>query len=311
MFGILIKHFKNSFHTARILSNNNLFNLIRIFIIRFFYSINSIRNLQKTLFKNLEIKKSSLFESNLDFNETLKNLEENGYYDKIKLQNSTINSLENEINYNNFIPSLKLERDKYPEKLLFENLNDISKITEKYQIKHLVLDYKEKLEKNIFHKIATSDYLKNLAKQYLNSNNIFYNVSIFISIPFSDQEDEKKKFAQYFHYDCDYKKFFKVFIYLNDVDEEGGPHVFLKFSHKNKKFSHLLAERLNDEEIEKSYQRENIIKFVKNKGSMIIEDTFGLHKGETPTKNQRRMLIIEFGNCKSILDNSEKNYFKI
>ncbi len=311
MLVILIKHFKNSFHTSRTLSNKNLFKLIRIFLIRFFYSINFIRNLQKTCFKDLKIQNSSLFKSNLNFNETLENLEENGYYDKIELENSTINLLENEINNYNFIPSLKSERDKYHKKILFKNLDDISKIIEKDKIKHLVLEYKEEFEKDTFHKIATSDYLKNIAKHYLNSDNIFYNISIIISNPLSHSENEKKKFAQYFHYDCDYKKFFKVFIYLNDVNEGAGPHVYLKFSHKNKKFQHILAERISDENIEKSYLRKNIIKFLKNKGSMIIEDTFGLHKGETPTKSQRRMLVYEFGNCKSILDNTYKNYFKI
>ena len=41
---------------------------------------------------------------------------------------------------------------------------------------------------------------------------------------------------------------------------------------------------------------------------MIIEDTFGMHKGETPTKKKRTMLILEYGNSEPIhFSKKEKN----
>ena len=308
---ILIKHFKNSFHVAKSLANNNLYELIRIFIVRFFYSIDKIRNFQKTIFKNQIIENNDLFKLKLNLNETLENLENYGFYDKVEITDSTIGLIKKQINNDSFITKLKLDKSKYFKNPTFESLDEISKFTDREKVKHLVLEYKDNKNKNIFTKLANSDYFKNVAKHYLNTDQIFCNISIFISNPHLYSEQEKKNYAQYFHYDCDYKKFFKVFIYLNDVDEETGPHTFLKYSHKEKKFSHILAERLSDEIIEKFYKKENVVKFIKKKGSVIIEDTFGLHKGETPAKNQRLMLIYEFGNCKPIYLDGDKNFFKI
>ena len=41
-------------------------------------------------------------------------------------------------------------------------------------------------------------------------------------------EQEMKDNAQYYHYDLDFEKFFKVFIYFDDVSKDSGPHSFIK-----------------------------------------------------------------------------------
>tara|TARA_B100000886_G_scaffold307983_1_gene241379 strand:+ start:1146 stop:2087 length:942 start_codon:yes stop_codon:yes gene_type:complete len=308
---ILLKHLRNSFHIAKILSKNNLSEFIRIFIVRFLYSIDFIRNSQKTIFSNSSVENSDLFKSKLNLKETLEHLEETGFYDKAEINENTLNLLNCEVNSTNFSSKIKLDETKNFDDLVFKNLEEISNYSQKENIKHLVLEYKKNQKENIFKKLAKSSYLRDIAKHYLNTEKIYCNLEIFITNPHSFTESEKKKYAQYFHYDCDYKKFFKVFIYLNDVSNESGPHIFLKHSHKRKLFSHIISDRLSDETIKQNYNQENIIKFTKQKGSVIIEDTFGLHKGETPSKKQRLMLIIEFGNSKPIYLNQDRYFFQI
>ena len=49
------------------------------------------------------------------------------------------------------------------------------------------------------------------------------------------------------------------------------------------------------DEILKSYPKEKIKKFLGDKGSIIVEDTFGLHKGFSPKTKSRMMLILIYG----------------
>ena len=65
-----------------------------------------------------------------------------------------------------------------------------------------------------------------------------------------------------------------------------------------------MAERLDDNEIIKSYGKKNIITFVKEPGSIIFEDTYGLHKGDYPKTKNRIMLVLIYGKS------SGTEYFK-
>ena len=81
-------------------------------------------------------------------------------------------------------------------------------------------------------KIIFSEEIINIAKSYLNTSKISVNATFFISNSIETSEEEKYKNAQYFHWDNDFTKFFKMYIYLNDVNYENG-HVFLYQGHTN------------------------------------------------------------------------------
>ena len=117
----------------------------------------------------------------------------------------------------------------------------------------------------------------------------------YISNPVEASDSEKKDNAQFFHYDNDFKKFFKVFLYISDVDKNTGPHSFVQFSHKKKNYKHLFCRRIDDQEIKSFYGDQNIISFDRPKGTLIFEDTFGLHKGTVPKNNSRIVLILVYG----------------
>jgi len=312
---ILLKHFKNSVSTSLILSklNNNKFrflDFLRIFFIRFFFSIPSIRNL--ITIKNIKeeelINNKEFVNKNFKLKDILKQIEINGYFDKLILRKDIIEKIKANINDQNcFLDSKGLnDNENSNNKIEFKNLDELASISKLNKIKHLIVKFKEK--NNHINNNLISESFVNIAKKYLNTNNLTCKIECYISNPLKTNHEEMKKNAQFYHYDCDYKKFLKIFIYLNDVDTESGPHVYIQKTHKKKFFKHILAERINDEEVLKFYGNENQIIFTKDEGSVIIEDTFGLHKGEVPKSKSRYVLIIEYGVGKSILKNDQYFY---
>jgi hypothetical protein len=298
---IFFKHFLNSFHTSRILSKNlKISNFINIFFIRFFFAIPFFRGLLKHSTGRIAyLQGQNFFTKKIDPNLIAKNIKEKGYSDVLSLNKKTLKKIFNEFKNKNFFFDSKNNQEIFLYKnknSSFENILDQSL---KCKMPLITLNFKLKTN-SILKKIATSSIFYNIAKNYLNSRKLTINTHCFISHPLKISEDIKKKNAQYFHYDCDYKKFLKIFIYLTDVDKYSGPHCFIEATHIKKKFKHILAERINDNEILNNYPSKDYKKFIKPKGSVIFEDTFGLHKGSFPKKKSRAVLIFEYGIGKRI-----------
>ena len=301
MLKVLYNHFKNSLHTARILSKNKEIRIIRFFIIfyiRFFYSFSFLRNLIKSstnqTSKNYNI---SSFEKSENINDIVSKINNHGYYINL-IKKEKFNEIYKLIK----IDDLELKSKSFTKEVNYDlkqkntkRLNDIINTSLKEQISFLPFELKIKKNTNIY-KLVMDGYLKEIASAYLNSSLLTVKTELFIS-NHVQQIDEitKKNNAQYYHYDCDYKKFLKVFIYLNEVDEFNGPHSFVINTHKSKKIEHLVAERLDDDEVIKKYGKQKIINFQGPQGTIIFEDTFGLHKGTFPISGSRAVLIIEYG----------------
>ncbi len=314
-FMILFKHFKNSISTSITLSkiNNNKYKFldsVRIFFIRFFFSIPRIRNLIKSKNVNSDdiINGKKFVNGNFSTREILNKIESKGYFDELNFPKSVIEKIKENINDKNcFLDTKGFNlKDKNTSKLQFKNLDELAFYSMSNKIKHLIVKFKDQI--NFINSDIALDPFVNIAKKYLNSEKVTCKVECYISNPFQSNEYEMKKNAQYYHYDCDYKKFLKIFIYLNDVDIDSGPHVYIEKTHKKKIFKHILAERINDDEINKFYGFSNQKIFTKNEGSIIIEDTFGLHKGVVPKSKSRYVLILEYGSGKSILKNDQYFY---
>jgi hypothetical protein len=101
----------------------------------------------------------------------------------------------------------------------------------------------------------------------------------------------------------------KMFIYLNDVDSESGPHGFVRGSQNDAFVNAALQEsplgrpqhartlistqRWSDAEVRAVFpDRETY--HIGRKGTAFLEDTRGFHKATRPTKGIRKMLTIEW-----------------
>lgn len=100
--------------------------------------------------------------------------------------------------------------------------------------------------------------------------------------------------AQLFHYDLDTLRWLKVFYYLNDIDEEHGPHVYVEGTHrpgaKSAEMLQRLYERLPDEEFE--HDRHGPVRTAcGSAGTVIIGDTRCFHKGLNVHKGHRLLFF--------------------
>jgi len=109
-----------------------------------------------------------------------------------------------------------------------------------------------------------------------------------------------KQAAQFWHFDMDRIKWLKFFIYLTDVGPENGPHSFVEGSHRTGGISRSLLHkgysRLTDEEVNSNYPAERFVEFTAPRGTILAEDTRGLHKGKHVTSGDRLMLQLQFSN---------------
>ncbi len=150
------------------------------------------------------------------------------------------------------------------------------------------------LEIEEINKIIFNKDIINIVKSYLKCEPIFLSSQIWWSFPYYDHNNKhtnppNNEFG--FHYDVDDFRFLKFFIYLSDVSDLNGPHVYIKNSGK-KTLNEYLDRRITDEEAQTRYKH-RIINLTGKSGTSFIEDTSFYHKGTNPLiKNGRCILQI-------------------
>ena len=152
------------------------------------------------------------------------------------------------------------------------------------------------IENSLINQVTNSIFLKDIASNYFEAEAIFDHAQISIVTDYKKIAD--KNSAQYYHFDLDKPKWLKFFIYLNNVNLDRGPHSFIPKTHKNSGININIRSqgysRIEDSEIRKYYAEEII--FAHNKGTCIIEDTRGLHKGYNCKKGYRCLINIQYSN---------------
>jgi ectoine hydroxylase-related dioxygenase (phytanoyl-CoA dioxygenase family) len=95
-------------------------------------------------------------------------------------------------------------------------------------------------------------------------------------------------------------RWLKFFIYLTDVDTDNGPHSFIAGSHRTGGIPPSLLRkgyvRLTDGEVREQYPAEDFIEFTGARGTVLAEDTRGLHKGKHVARGDRLVLQLQFSN---------------
>ena len=97
---------------------------------------------------------------------------------------------------------------------------------------------------------------------------------------------------QGFHRDCDDWRFIKVFVYLTDVDEAAGPHVYI--SGTQHEHCSMRLQPYSDDEIASRYGAARTSSVVGPAGTGFAVDTRGIHKGMVPTQKPRLLLQIQY-----------------
>ena len=137
-----------------------------------------------------------------------------------------------------------------------------------------------------------------LAQEYLGTFPVADVLSMWWHTNFSNIADSEA--AQLFHFDMDRPKWLKIFIYLTDVGDTNGAHNFVQGSHQTGAIPKDILERgyvrISDKEVAQRFGANKIIPFTGPKGTIIVEDTRGLHKGAVVSTEPRLMLQLQLSN---------------
>jgi hypothetical protein len=118
--------------------------------------------------------------------------------------------------------------------------------------------------------------------------------------------------AEKFHRDVDDWRFLKLFVYLTDVGDKQGPHIYVQASADTEQL--LDIRRYEDAEVISAFGNNAILTNTGNAGEAFFENTFGIHKGQ-PVEAGRRLLFqvvyslvpLPYGPRRPILALSEGN----
>ena len=156
------------------------------------------------------------------------------------------------------------------------------------------------LSTNIVQELISDTSIIDFAQKYLGAAPILDLIAMWWHTTFSDLPD--KQAAQWFHYDMDRVKWIKFFFYLTDVDSNSGPHTFVPKTHRRFGIPFKLRRkgytRLSDLEVEEFLPSRNWKEFVGKRGTLIVEDTRGLHKGKHCKSGDRLLFQLEFTTSK-------------
>lgn len=291
--------FKNLFKLL-----NFLLSLIKFKIFNIVNTENEFKFFQKLFFKsggnsiyliNLILKKSKKkFINNNDFF----NVDLNNFDNQKKIKEEGYLFLNNVFS-NKFIENLKnkIEKcdgmykgDNLEKNRFIDKLNKEQPLNTKYSYNSNSLIKIEEIQK-----IVTDQNLLNFVQEYLGSFPVIDIVTSWWSFP-SEKPDANA--AQYWHFDLDRPKWLKVFIFLTDVSEKNGPHEFISKSHRAKGIPNNIRtrgyKRVDDLLINETFKDSQKIKFIGNKGSVLFEDTIGMHKGNKVIEKNRLVLQIQY-----------------
>ncbi|MFY7776783.1 MAG: phytanoyl-CoA dioxygenase family protein [Elstera sp.] len=101
--------------------------------------------------------------------------------------------------------------------------------------------------------------------------------------------DGTPEHAEQFHRDVDDWAFYKFFLYLTDVDERCGPHIYVPGSHD--RASHLDIRRYTEQEAAELGDEKH---FTGPAGSCFLENTYGLHRGLPPLDRPRLIFQVTY-----------------
>jgi hypothetical protein len=98
--------------------------------------------------------------------------------------------------------------------------------------------------------------------------------------------------VQRFHRDPDDWRFVKLFVYLTDVDENSGPHVYVQGSHRTD--IELRARSYDLARIERAFGPDAVQTVTGPRGTAFMADTAGIHMGRPPSDRPRLMLVAQY-----------------
>jgi hypothetical protein len=127
-----------------------------------------------------------------------------------------------------------------------------------------------------------------LAARYLGCKPTLSSLGIRWSLPGGRTPSD----IQHFHRDVDDWRFIKVFVYLTDVAENGGPHTYVVGSHRTT--GRMRVRAYDREDVSRRYGAQNVQAITGPAGTSFVADTYGIHMGSVPAEQPRLILQAQY-----------------
>jgi len=159
--------------------------------------------------------------------------------------------------------------------------------------------------KDAFFQYSLNQTLLSIVFKYFNGDCRIVDIQLAKTI--SDPNSKRnREFSQRWHRDPNTRSVLKIFTYFSDVEKENGPFEFIQSTHNKNKLSPIDGPKSSKlfggsfypgQEVISNYLNNNAEKvrsFTGKKGSVIIADTSGLHRGGFAKKGYRIMSTFTF-----------------
>lgn len=165
---------------------------------------------------------------------------------------------------------------------------------------------------NVFARFALQKTLTDIAKGYFGMSVKLCYYDAWVNLPRKDPSTH----SQLWHRDPEDLKTLKVFLYLVDVDERNGAFSYVPQTHKVGRLSKAQPDildysggnqRSSDEQMVKSVPREAWMTCTGKKGTLILADTSGFHKGGHCTDRERVLFTCTYTSLASKSKNCMAN----
>ena len=164
------------------------------------------------------------------------------------------------------------------------------------------------LNGNYFEKVLECDavlavqrdpLLQDIAAHYLGGQARLSSTRIWWTFPTKRASEAEKRLASQdeYHFDLLDWRMLKFFFHLKPVDEGGGPHVYVRGSHRRRALRHQITPFVGHpvEEVLKVYGADKAMTLLGDAGFGFVEDPFGFHKASVAERTPRLMMEIAFG----------------
>jgi hypothetical protein len=207
----------------------------------------------------------------------------------------------------------------------FETQSDVSQIITQYKT-GLEQDNPNYKQYNIRHtqhskgysshdaimQVALHQKLTDIVSTYFNEQALLRYVDFWYSIA-SGNKNNKREYSQNWHRDPEDLRMLKVFIYLNDVDERNGAFEYITCSTRNNKFGNVFPydnehpdNYPEETELRKLIPAEHFVKGSGKKGTVILCDTHGFHRGGYCIDGDRKLMTLMYLRASLFMSNQYK-----
>lgn len=156
---------------------------------------------------------------------------------------------------------------------------------------------------DVLQDLISDKNLHQIAERYLGLPGLLDPVELWWFVPYSIRDTA---WAENYHFDYDSLKWLKFFFNFEEISIENGPHCYIEKTHQSGGIHRSLRKkgyaRLDDHEVRSVYGEKAEKVFTIPAGSLLIEDTRGLHKGLTPQIGRRLLFSYQLSNILFLTD---------